>query len=156
MRKTLIIIGTLLVAMLLILGACAPTPEYTETQFTVSGGTIYRLNIFANEGDTIEGYWKADGAVYRWWTSPGGCAYPLEKYSEEVTGVFQPTPLDPEPGFWIEGKEVRHSMGGMFGGDINIECKVPYGQSGYYTVCFMPWPYDTNQSVNVTVRYGVD
>lgn len=154
--KMVVVILSGILALMLCSNSCIATrssPVPTDTQFTVAGNKIYRLNIYANRGQTIKGSWKADKAVYRWWTSPGGAAYPLEQYTSRITGVFEPTPLDPEPGFWIEGKIVEHSMAGMWGGDINIKCDHPYGESGYYTICFMP--YDKGESVNVIIRYWV-
>jgi len=157
---SLIIISILVVVSSSLVGcgcfSTAPTP--TETQFIVEGGKIYQLDIYANKGQTIKGSWKSDKAVYRWWTNPGGAAYPLETYAADskITGVFEPTPLDPEPGFWIEGQRIEHSMAGMSGGDISIKCDRPYGESGYYTICFMPFPYDTQEIVNITVYYWLE
>jgi len=133
-------------------------PSLVETQFTVPEGEVQRLNIYANKGQTIKGSWKSNKAVYRWWTSPGGVAYPLEDYGADfrITRVFEPTPIDPEPGFWLEGNRVVHSMVGMLGGDIDIICDTPYGESGYYTLCFMPSPYDIAESVNITVSYRLE
>ena len=157
-RVSILAFSITLVLMMVLSSCMTPKPTPTETQFIVAGGEIHRLSIYADKGQTIKGSWKADKAVYRWWTNPGGAAFPLEIYGAEakITGVSEPTPLDPEPGFWIEGKRVEHSMAGISGGDINITCDLPYGESGYYTICFMPFPYDSHDNVNIIVRYWIE
>jgi hypothetical protein len=124
-----------------------------EAQFTVPAGEIHQLNIYANKSQTIKGSWKADKAVYRWWTNPSGVAYSLEQDNGKTLRVFQPTSADPEPGFLKDEKVVDHSMVGMQGGELSIKCGPPYGESGYYTICFMPYPYDTHGDVNIIIRY---
>jgi hypothetical protein len=44
----------------------------------------------------------------------------------------------------------------MQGGDISIKCDLPYGESGYYTICFYSFNYETNENVNITVRYWLE
>ena len=154
-----IIVLTLLTSPVLIgCGLSLTNTTPVEIRFTVEGGNIYQLDIYANKGQVIKGNWKSDKAVYRWWTNPSDAAFPLEIYSADakITGVFKPTPIDPEPGFWIEGKSVEHSMGGVLRGDILINADLPYGESGYYTICFMPYPYDTQENVNITARYWLE
>lgn len=158
-RRVFITVFSLTLVLILVLAGCKSTRSTpTEIQFTVSGNEIHRLNIYANKGQTIKGSWKSDNAVYRWWTSPGGVAYPLEDYGTEfgITGVHEPTNQDPQPGFWINGKEIEHSMAGTYGGDINIKCDHPYGESGYYTICFYSLFYETNENVNITVSYWLE
>jgi hypothetical protein len=169
----LIILSTAIVVSIFLIGCTTRhrllpafcTLSTIDTQFTAVGGQVYRLNIYATKGQIIEGSWKSDIPVYRWWTAPGGAAYPLEDYSNpRILGVAEPYPLHPEPGFYelaregdmvwatgSKGDETITSMVGLTGCTISIKCT----ESGYYSICFMPYPYDTKESANILVHYTI-
>ncbi|GAJ00233.1 unnamed protein product [marine sediment metagenome] len=55
-KKVVTIILLVLLALLLGAGSCTiAQSKYSEEHFTISGGEIYQLNIYAEEGQTIIG-----------------------------------------------------------------------------------------------------
>lgn len=162
-NKLFLIFVPVFIAAIIALSGCSPTStrppilEHTEKQFTVATGEIYRLNIFVNEGDTITSYWKADNALYCWYTDSRGVAKPIVDYGvgsngERVIGVREPGPEE-YPCLRIadaDGNYLRdESMDGSNGNEFQLEAS----QTGYHSICFMLFYSDEN--TNVVIRYSV-
>ena len=147
------------VCLLITIGLTGCTTKPIESQFTVQGEQIYRVNIYLNKGQTITGSWKSDKSLYQWWVNPGGTAFPLGDVGSDVTGVFQPDPLtqtDPKPSYFINGQYAPDSMLANFGGNINIHASLPLGQSGYYTICFYSFDYKNAQDIaTILLHYSI-
>jgi len=160
-----IIILSLVLAMMAVgIGGCGTvnptetTSSYIETRFVVSGDKVYRLDIFISEGSTIEGYWKADSALFFWYTTPTGRALPRQDYGtgphgERVIDVREPGTLyGDEPALRIADANGSYiyddPMDGCGGGEFKIRAT----QKGYYSLCFMAY---SGESVGVTLQYEV-
>jgi len=127
-------------------------PPYTEVEFQVSYPDIYHINIFAEEGATIEGNWKSDHPVYTWYTSPGGVMYGLGKYGDEPLSLSSFTQAIQVPHYYHDNEIVY--LPATYGGELDcIMTKLPYGSTGYYTIFFKP--FDENETADITLRYRV-
>ena len=136
-----------------------------DSQVKVSGGQVYRLTVYMEIGQTIKGSWKSDNPLYVWWTNPAGAAfYPLNIRENEtlIRSVVEPGSdqrLGLSPGFFINDgsniSKVEPYDLGAYGGTINIESVKPYAGSGYYTLCFLPFPFDTPKSAIINIHYWI-
>ena len=179
MRKLLPII----VMFSLVLTGCAttvPTPaqetEYTETNFMVYEGDTYRFNFFLNQGESFNCYWKANDYLQCWYTNSYGQAklrkevqidpnigrsrlwepgeIPFKSWMGDITDW---TSMKENYGFIIEYEDNEgnfvefETLDGGRAGDVQIEAD----RTGYYTLCFYIFYYDT-ESVDVVLRYRVE
>jgi hypothetical protein len=156
-----------LLLMLLVFASCTNSSvpsssheeyEYTETQVVVSEGDIYRFDIFADEDNTIEVYWKPETAVCSWYTLPNGLAKPLCDYGtgpngEKVAGVSEPTQLGEGPSLIVIDANGQYLYDDPMDGDNGGQFQIQADQAGYYSICFMP--FYSGESVSVTIRYRV-
>jgi len=127
-------------------------PPYTETQFSLTPGEVYRLNIFAEDNDAIEGSWKAkeDDAIYVWYTTPSGIPMlpGIVKWGWLMGGEWPITPPNEEyHGF--------PTFSAVWGYTFEIRIEGKYRGTGYYTFSFMPLS-DDKGSVPVIFRYRVN
>lgn len=127
-------------------------PPYTELEFQVSYPDIYHVNIFAEEGATIEGNWKSDHAVYTWFTSPDGGLYHLGTCVGEPLSLAPFTEAIQRP-YIFHNSEIVYVAAVPGGGLDCIVTKPPYGSTGYYTIFFKP--FAQNETAEITVRYRV-
>lgn len=151
----------------------SPTPEYTEKQFTVLTDKVYRLDIFANEGDSITGYWKSSDSLQYWYTDSYGLPRLMltEEPSVSPTGERIGRLHEPGEGFrllemwhatfldreaWFEIKNAKgdivdfETLSGARAHNVQVEAD----RTGYYSLCFYIYDDDV-KSVDVTIRYQV-
>ena len=123
----------------------APTPtiifpsDWTETQFSLTPGEVYRVSIFAETNNIIEYSWKADYGANFWYIAPRGWWWVYD------TPVTPPNPGTP-PQLW----GVFAGMGDTF----SIKIEGANRRTGYYTFCFIPGQSAT-KPVPVVFRYRV-
>ena len=145
----------------------APTPtiifprDWTEIQISLTPGEVYRLNIFAEDNDAIEGSWKAkeDDAIYVWYTTPSGIPMlpGIVKWGMLVGGETQITPPHSTSSGLIlhEAYHRFPTFPAVWGYTFEIRITGKYRGTGYYTFSFMPLS-DDKGSVPVIFRYRVN
>ena len=119
--------------------APAPAP-YTETQFSLTPGEVYRVSIFAETNNIIECSWKADDHIDFWYTTPNGVAF-LPR-SERM---IWPPPNE-------QGRQDTTYL--RVGDTFSIKLEGADRKTGYYTFCFIPGQSAT-KPVPVVFRYRV-
>ena len=159
----IVIMYVLFISSIVLTGCNNTVP--IDSQITVSGGQVYRLTVYMEIGQTIKGSWESDNPLYVWWKNPGGTAfYPLDTRENEtlIRSVVEPGSdqrLGLSPGFFINDgsniSKVEPYNFGAYGGAINIESVKPYAGSGYYTLCFLPFPFDTPKSAIINIHYWI-
>ena len=159
----IVIMYVLFIGVIVLTGCKNTVP--IDSQITVAGGQVYRLTVYMEIGQTIKGSWKSDNPFYGWWTNPAGAAfYPLNIRENEtlIRSVVEPGSdqrLGLSPGFFINDgsniSKVEPYNFGAYGGEINIESVKPYAGSGYYTLCFLPFPFDTPKSAIINIHYWI-
>ena len=185
-RMLVIIVGILLLMQSFILEACIPVSDTTileqapealqsekyfkteDIEFTVAWQQLHRINIYAEEGNTIEMKWRqvSGNSVCCWWIGANGNGYPDEVGSglffdeQEIKNIHFHPPLGDQitPECWIEYEEGKREYLGFAGSDsgkFNIKVRSCFGGSGYYTFCFKPYGRARSSAATISVHYKV-
>lgn len=140
--------------------------DSTEEQFTVVAGEVYRLNIYVNEGDIITGYWKASDTLYSWYTDSRSYARTIRR--QTLDSDIEPYEMDIlEPGTYDTYDRPRlryyddkgnYVVDGWPVGCQDEEFQIEAKQTGYYSLCFLPFHFreGSGKSIDVIIRYWVD
>jgi len=116
---------------------------YTETQFSLTPGKVYRVSIFAETNNIIEYSWKADDGIDFWYTTPNGVAF--LPGSERM---IWPPPNE-------QGRQDTTYL--RVGDTFSIKIEGADRQTGYYTFCFFCFipRQSATKPVPVVFRYRV-
>jgi len=152
---------------------CTTTPpqdsQYTEETFTVYQNDFYRLEIFLNEGESLECYWTSSDYLTWWYRDSygrptlidGPAVGTILENGKRVEWIWEPGDTLPgldEPLEYLF-IEIVDADGNMItetsvNGSRNDEGHIEADRMGYHTLCFDMF-YDDTESVDVTIRYRV-